>query len=181
MADINTISTIKRRPGFSRPVKHSLRTDMTPMVDLGFLLITFFVIVTRLSEPSMTPLYMPKGEVPTTLLGESNALTILLSKNNVLFYYDGDWDVAMKRGGIIKTSLSMTNGLGKVISEKQQLLDIMQKDKEGRNGLMLIIKADREASYKNLVNVLDEATIHIVKKYAIVRLTAAEKSYLQKQ
>jgi biopolymer transport protein ExbD len=68
-----------------------------------------------------------------------------------------------------------------VISEKQQLLDITQKNKEGRNGLMLIIKADKDVLYKNLVKVPDEATIHIVKKYAIIPPTIAEKNYLEKK
>ena len=153
---------------------------MTPMVDLGFLLITFFVIVTELAAPSITPLYMPKDGKPMPL-GNSNVLTILLSKNNTVYYYNGDWDEAVKSDGIIKTNLSVTNGLGKIISDKQQWLNIVKKNNEGRNGLMLIIKADKNARYKSLVEVLDEATIYIVKKYAIINPTIAEINYLEKQ
>jgi biopolymer transport protein ExbD len=54
-------------------------------------------------------------------------------------------------------------------------------NKEGRNGLMLLIKADNEASYENLVKILDDITINQVKKYAIIKLTQAEKDYLKEK
>src|SRR5258705_12968038 len=84
----------RRRAGVGRMKKHSLRTDMTPMVDLGFLLITFFVFTAQLNKPSVVKLNMPKESKDSTTLGESNALTILLDGNDRVYYYHGDWKKA---------------------------------------------------------------------------------------
>ena len=89
------------------------------MVDLGFLLITFFVITMELNKPATLNLNMPKGE-PTTDLGKSNALTVLLGKDNVIYYYHGDWYDALKANEIFQTNFSAKNGFRKVIREKQQ-------------------------------------------------------------
>ena len=168
-----------RRAGVRRMAKHSLKVDMTPMVDLGFLLITFFVITTELSKPNMMNLYMPTDGPPTEL-AESNALSFLLGKNNAVYYYNGNWDDAEKKGEIFKTTYSGGDGLRKVINEKQHRLDVsIKKNKEGRDGLMLLIKPGNEASYENVVDLLDEATINVIKKYAVVKLSDAEAKFLK--
>ncbi len=169
----------RKKAGVRGMIKHNLKIDMTPMVDLGFLLISFFVITTELSKPTVMLLSMPKeGD---SKLGESNALTILLDKNNAVYYYDGDWKNASNSGGIIRTNFSGKDGLRKVIMEKQNSLDRNSKMKEGRNGLMMLIKPAEEASYKNVVDVLDEATINIVKKYAVIKISKEEKEWLKNQ
>jgi biopolymer transport protein ExbD len=168
-----------RRAGVRRMAKHSLKVDITPMVDLGFLLITFFVITTELSKPNMMNLYMPTDGPPMDL-GESNALSFLLGKNNTVYYYNGNWDEAKKKGEIFKTTYSGSDGLRKVINEKQHRLDASIKmNKEGRDGLMLLIKPGNEASYENVVDMLDEATINVVKKYAVVKLSEEEAGFLK--
>jgi biopolymer transport protein ExbD len=172
-------STTRKRPGVRRMLKHNLKVDMTPMVDLGFLLITFFVITTELSKPTMMNLYMPKDGPPIDL-GESNALSFLLGKDNAVYYYNGDWENAKKENEIFKTTYSGVDGMRKIINEKQRRLDaFINKNKEGRDGLMLLIKAGKEASYKNVIAVLDEVTINIVKKYAVVKLSADETDFLR--
>jgi biopolymer transport protein ExbD len=171
----------RRRAGVRCMVKHSLKVDMTPMVDLGFLLITFFVITTELSKPTMINLYMPTDGPPTDL-GESNALSFLLGKSNTVYYYNGNWDEAKRKGEIFTTTYSASEGLRKIINEKQRRLDTgIKKNKEGRDGLMLLIKPGKEASYENVVDLLDEATISIVKKYAIIKLSDEEDEFLKKK
>lgn len=177
MADINTAVNDNRKAGVRRMVKHHLKIDMTPMVDLGFLLITFFVITTELSKPTVMDLFMPKDGVPTPL-GKSNALTVLLGDNKI-YYYSGEWKEAVEAGRIIQTNLSRNSDLRKVIGEKQRLLDIAGKNKEGRNGLMLLIKPGSNASYKNVVDVLDEMAINRVKKYALIKITDEERNWLK--
>lgn len=90
MAAINTAINERHIAGVRHSKKHTPKTDMTPMVDLGFLLITFFVITMELNKPVTLNLNMPK-EGPTTDLGKSNALTVLLGKDNAIYYYHGDW------------------------------------------------------------------------------------------
>lgn len=146
------------------------------MVDLGFLLISFFVITTELSKPTTLDLNMPTDGPPMDL-GESDALTVLLGKDNTAYYYHGSWDEAVRANNVIQTNLSGNNGLRKVIVEKQHQLDVSNL-KEGRKGLMLLIKPGKDASYGQVVDMLDEALISDVKKYAVVKQDYKEIQYL---
>jgi hypothetical protein len=147
------------------------------MVDLGFLLITFFVITTELNKPVSLQLNMPKDGQPTPL-GDSDALTFLLEKDNVIHYYHGDWSKAAKNNQVFQTSFSAKDGLRRLIREKQEWLASTDK-KEGREGLMVLIKPGDDALYRNLVDMLDEALISDVKKYTVLRQTAEEVQYLK--
>jgi biopolymer transport protein ExbD len=178
MAEITIPANNRTRPGVRRGKRHSLKTDMTPMVDLGFLLITFFVFTAKLSEPVVMNLNMPKESTHTIPLGESSAMTILLDKDDAIFYYYGKWQEAKDKGGIYKTSFSPAAGLRKLIIEKQQQLTATDK-REGRDALMLLIKASDGATYKNIVDALDEAVINGVKKYMIIKPTSEETGYLK--
>jgi biopolymer transport protein ExbD len=177
MAEINSAINELRRAGVRRAKKHLVRTDMTPMVDLGFLLITFFVITTEMRKPVVTKLNMPKeeGEMP---VGETDALTVLLSKNNSVYYYFGKWD--NNHDKILKSSLSYSNGIGDVIRKRQKELDVDPKAREGRRGLMLIIKPDQDANYSSLIDMLDEALINNVGKYVVTKPNGAEIEWLRK-
>ena len=82
----------KKGPGVKKAKKLSTRVDMTPMVDLGFLLITFFIFTTTMSSPKALNLNMPKdtkNEEELNKAKESGALTIMLGKNNGVYYYEG--------------------------------------------------------------------------------------------
>jgi biopolymer transport protein ExbD len=175
MEAIKTVISERRRAGVRHPKKSTPKTDMTPMVDLGFLLISFFVITTELSKPAAIDLNMPK-EGPPMPLGNSDALTVLLGKNNSIYYYHGDWNDAMKGNEIFQTNFSVKDGLGKVIREKQQRLDA--RNTKGRNGLMLLIKPGENAAYSNIIDMLDEALINNVKKYAVLKQQDEEIKYL---
>lgn len=175
MAQPDTPTTPQRhRAGVRKMSKGNLRVDMTPMVDLGFLLIAFFVFTTRLGEPTAMNLNMPRTDGPPTPVGDSYALTVLLGGKN--YYYEGDWDKAVKDGKVFPVTNSE---LRKVISRKQQELDNKEQYKFGRNGLMLLIKPTADAEYSAIVDMLDEATIGDVKSYALVEAANNEKEWLK--
>ncbi len=158
------------------------KIDMTPMVDLGFLLIAFFVITTELSRPATMDLIMPK-EGPPMPLGKSDALTVLLAKNKTLYYYHGDWKEALATNQIFQTSFSVKHGVRKVINEKQFRLDNPQDamnnhTKKGRYGLMLLIKPGEDAVYRDVIDMMDEALINEVKKYAVLKTNEEEIKWL---
>ena len=157
--------------GKRRSLRKSLRIDMTPMVDLGFLLITFFIFTSSLSESHATPLYMPADGKPTNQ-PESGALTVLLDKDNRIYYYEGQWDEALQNKAVLSTSYDVQQGLGQVIRQKQQRLG------SGRDQLMLLIKPLGDATYANVINVLDEVQINAVKRYAITEPTPDEKAFV---
>lgn len=165
-------------PKSKRKPHSALRIDMTPMVDLGFLLITFFIFTTTMSQKKVMKLFVPKAG-PPIFLGASKALTVLLGQNNKIFAYEGKFEDALKQNSIISTSYDESNGLGDLIRHKQKQLEQTDK-KEGRDGLVLLIKPTAASSYKNFVDAMDETVINDVKKYVVVAASEEEKVQLQK-
>src|ERR1700753_1282211 len=96
MAEMDTSSggDHKKGPGVKKGKKLSTRIDLTPMVDLGFLLITFFIFTTTLNEPTGMKLGLPADakDKDQSKLNEKSALTILLGKDDNVFYYEGELD-----------------------------------------------------------------------------------------
>ena len=82
----------KKGAGVKKAKKLSTRVDMTPMVDLGFLLITFFIFTATMSSPTTMDLNMPKetDKKDETKIKQSGALTIMLGKNDQVYYYEGE-------------------------------------------------------------------------------------------
>jgi biopolymer transport protein ExbD len=172
----NTIN-IRQRAGVRRMKKSRLQIDMTPMVDLGFLLISFFVMTAELNKPTAMPLAMPEDQGPPSQLGNSYALTIIPDgKRN--FCYEGAWEQAFRDDKIMTVQ---TEEIRNIIIRKQKILDNTGIYKEGRGGLMMLIKPTTRADYKTLVDVLDEAAICQVKKYAVINLSETEKDWLNKR
>jgi biopolymer transport protein ExbD len=143
----------------------NVRIDMTPMVDLGFLLITFFIFTSSLTESKAMRLYMPK-DGPGMKVSDKNVLTILVAADHSLLVYEGAWNPA----GVSNTS---TSKLGKLILEKKSR--IVAEDP--RHKLFVVIKPLETAKFRNIVNVLDEMAIYEVPSYAITEPTKEESEY----
>jgi biopolymer transport protein ExbD len=173
MAEINLPAARGNKPGVRRSKKQSTRVDLTPMVDLGFLLITFFIFTTTMTTPRVTDLVMPKDSPDSSNVGLSNALTVIPLEEDRIFYYHGELSDALKTNTYGVTNYSVSEGLGQIVRYKQAALD---KKKPGdRKELVLMIKPMPESNYQNLVNVLDEVMINDVKHYAVMDLTPGEK------
>lgn len=158
-----------------KSVRASLRIDMTPMVDLGFLLITFFIFTTTMAEKRTMKLVMPKEGDPTPV-PQSKTVTALLGKDNKIFFYNGSFDDAVKRHSIVITNYDVQSGLGNLIREKQKELEATsQKEK-----LVYIIKPTKDATYENIIAALDEATINDVQRYAIVDVSTEDIKAIEK-
>jgi biopolymer transport protein ExbD len=156
----------------SKAARKSTRIDMTPMVDLGFLLITFFIFTTSMSAPHTTGLIMPADGAPMPTK-KSRVMTLLLGANNKVFVYEGDWMDAKKANAIHRTSYHSGQGAGKWIRKKQATLDRLN----AREELMLLIKPLEAAQYRNVVDMLDEVMINGVTRYAIVDPQPGERAY----
>jgi biopolymer transport protein ExbD len=154
-----------------RGLHPSFRIDMTPMVDLGFLLITFFILTTTMSEQSTLKLYMPHDGDPT-LLGKSKVLTVLLGGNNRIYAYEGAFEEAQKEKRVKATSYNEAAGIGELIRAKQR--QMQEGAKGGKDELVYLIKPTRMSNYRNVIDALDEATINGVKKYMLVDASREE-------
>jgi len=156
----------KKGPGVKKSKKLSTRVDLTPMVDLGFLLITFFIFTTTLAEPTAMNLNMPKDtkdENQINKVKESGSLTLMLGKSNVIYYYYGSDPTKMQT--------TTYKNVRKIILDK--------KKNTPTDDLFIIIKPDKDATYKNAVDVLDEMTIDDISRYAMVDPTADEYKLIQ--
>ena len=176
MTEINIADPSCPKAGVGRIKKANLKIDMTPMVDLGFLLIAFFIFTTEISKPAITSLYMPK-DGDSTKVAESKSLTILLSNSDHVFYYNGDMNQAIKNNQVFLTSYDEMNGLGNIIRQSQNELNKRKIDKKD---LVVLIKPGRECSYKNVINALDEMLINGVSRYVITDLENEEISFLER-
>jgi biopolymer transport protein ExbD len=174
MAEINTASE-KGHKGGHRSKKLSTRVDMTPMVDLGFLLITFFMLTTTLSQPKTMDLIMPAQDGPPSVLADSNALTIVIGSDDKIIYYAGMGNDKEHPPKIMHSSYANSNGIRDVIiAKRKEVLNRFKKD-----DLMVLIKADNSANYKNVVDIMDEMLINHVSRYAMVDITPEEKTFLK--
>lgn len=166
-----TVITPTENTGTRRRLPRQVRIDMTPMVDLGFLLITFFIFTASMAETKALRLIMP-ADGEGTKIGQSTVLNALLGADNRIYLYEGDWKDAVKNDKVVKTSYNVYTGAGSLIRAKQKALGDRTKE------LMLLIKPTEGATYQNIINALDEVTINGVKKYAIVDPSAEETGYI---
>lgn len=153
----------------------STRIDMTPMVDLAFLLITFFMLTTSLSKPQTMEITMPdKNKNPEDVMKvkESRTLTVLLGKNDRVYYYQGITDEEPEVG----VTTFAPDGIRKVLLEKKHQIGFVRNEKTGKleDGIIVIIKARSDARYKNMVDILDEMNITDIGTYAIVAMTQGD-------
>ncbi|MFN2457760.1 MAG: ExbD/TolR family protein [Chitinophagaceae bacterium] len=173
MAQMDTSSehAHKKGPGVKKAKKLSTRVDMTPMVDLGFLLITFFIFTTTMSTPSTMDLFMPKDtdkEEEQNKAKESGALTVLLGKDNSVYYYEGQ--LAPDASNFLSTNFK---GIRDVIIKKKRSVANLED-------LVIVIKPNEEATYKNTVDILDEMTINEVKRFAMIDILPVENELIKR-
>jgi biopolymer transport protein ExbD len=168
MAELNTGDGGGGKGGKVRSKKQNSKVDLTAMVDLAFLLITFFMLTTTLSKPQSMSLGLPDKDEDTTKtkdmkVDEKRTMTIMMGENNKLVYYmglldtpiAGPKDIAYGKNGIRKELLSRKKS-------------VLQYTGDKTKGIIVIIKPGKKSKYKNLVDILDEMAITGVGTYAIV-------------
>jgi biopolymer transport protein ExbD len=172
MAEMDTSSGggHKKGPGVKKSKKLSTRVDLTPMVDLGFLLITFFIFTTTMSQPTAMHLGLPKDtDKPEeqNKVKESGVLTLLLGKGDNVYYYEGQ--LANDAGNLKTTNFRNVRDV------------ILNKKKSTKpDDFVVVIKPDKESTYKNVVDILNEMLINDVKRYATVDISDVEFMVIQK-
>ena len=188
MAEMDTSSKgggHKKGPGVKKGKKLSTRIDLTPMVDLGFLLITFFMFTTTMAKPKTMEINMPFKDptvkVDESKIKESVALTVLLSKDNRVYYYEGLATDATKPPDVKVTYFRAKDGIRDEIIDKKKRIDdlirggaLLASDK-----ITVLIKPDSNSTYNDLVNILDEMSINDVRTYAIIDITDVDREFIK--
>lgn len=149
--------------------KKNTRVDLTPMVDLGFLLITFFVFTSTMSKPTVMKVDMPFDKTTeNSPVCNSCVLTVLLCNDDVIKYYEGDFSIA-------KVQSINYAGIREVIRSKKELV---KRVRGTTDAFVLIIKPTGESSFKNFVDITDEVTINQVKRYYLDEVSPVEQKAL---
>ncbi len=176
----------KKGPGVKKGKKLSTRIDLTPMVDLGFLLITFFMFTTTLAKPKTMEINMPykdehMKDEEKNKIKNSVALTILLSRDHRVYYYEGIGDNPEQAPDIKVTTFSSSKGIRDVIINKKKTVDGMKRSGAltAKDETTVLIKPDSTSTYGDLVNMLDEMNINDVKVYAIIEITELEREWIK--
>ncbi len=147
----------------ARSKKMSVKIDMTPMVDLGFLLITFFMLTTSLLKPVTMQLNMPEDGPPSKIRC-SESLNVVLDDDNKIRYYQGT-----ECNPKVQTTDFSANGIRSVLFDyKNRIGDVFT----------VVIKSTDKAKYRNMIDLLDEMVITNNKRYAIVPLTLEDKELI---
>lgn len=169
--DVSSGGSHKKGPGVKKSKKLSTRVDLTPMVDLGFLLITFFVFTTTMSQSTAMNMNEPKDDKDKEMkVKNSGAMTILLGKGNQVYYYYGQLEADKINEEFKSTTFK---GIRKLILDKKNSTPI--------DDLMYIIKSDNESTFKNAIDILDEMTISAVPPghYAEVAMLPVEQMLIK--
>jgi biopolymer transport protein ExbD len=179
MAELDTSGGGKHKGGKVRSKKQSTRVDLTAMVDLAFLLITFFMLTTTLSKPQAMDLAMPdkNEEEPETRLNvaDTRSMTILLGSNNKIEWYMGTIEKPLAPPAL--TSFGR-DGIRKVIIENKKKAIAATGDP--KKGLIILIKPSEKSNYRNLVDILDEMKVTDVSQYGIGDIFVPEVELLKR-
>jgi biopolymer transport protein ExbD len=166
-----------------RSKKQNSKVDLTAMVDLAFLLITFFMLTTTLSKPKAMELGLPDKEKPNEKnqdikVDENRTMTIMLGDNNKLVRYVGLLATPVA-GGAPKEFTYGKEGIRKELLErKASVLAYSTAKGKPKNGMIVIIKPSKKSNYRNLIDILDEMGIVEVPTYAIVNEFSPEETKL---
>ncbi len=155
-----------KKDGKVRSKKTSTKIDMTPMVDLAFLLLTFFVMTTTLNKPQTMEITMPekpKAEDQPPVVNEKRVLTLVLGSDDKIYWYLGITDPKIN-----VTNFSTTGVRSILLRENAQIKD-----------MVVLIKPSDESRYKNVVDILDEMNISNIARYALVDITEVDKQLIK--
>lgn len=172
MAEIDTSSSGKKQKGVKKGKKLSTRVDLTAMVDLGFLLITFFVFTTTMAQSTAMNMNEPNDKDTTQQMKVKNsgAMTILLGQNDQVYYYYGQLDPN-----------TLSEQFKSTTYKEIRSLIVAKKKSTPEDDLMYIIKSDPKSTFKNAIDILDEMSISDIKPghYAEVDMTPQESELIR--
>jgi len=154
-----------KKGGKIRSKKSSTKIDMTPMVDLAFLLLTFFMLTATFNKPQTMEITMPEDPKEGDIIpkvNEDDVLTLILGKGDKVFWYTGIKDP------VVTTTNFAADGVRKVLLQYKS-----------NKKLVVLIKPDETSKYRNLVDILDEMTITQTRTYAIVDITPEDQELVK--
>jgi biopolymer transport protein ExbD len=194
-----------KKKGKKRAKRHGTHIDMTPMVDLACLLLTFFMLTTAFSKPKVMEIILPQKDKEKDKnqpeIPKWRVLNVILTADDKIYWYPG---LAAKppypaisvtdfsKDGIRKLILDRNKALysridslnkgvidGSSTTPKDSIKSVIKRYKrEDKNGPIVLIKSDENVKYKDFVSIIDEMAITDVAIYSVSDLNAVEKKMI---
>jgi biopolymer transport protein ExbD len=139
----------------------SVRIDMTPMVDVAFLLLTFFMLTTVMRKQQTMEINLPPNNKTTVDIAQSNLMTVFVDQNDKIFYSEGS-DKALTK------------------IEFSDLQNFFKSHAKQNSKLVILLKFDRKSKYHMMVDVIDQLNVSELNRFSIAPLTDADKTALAK-
>jgi biopolymer transport protein ExbD len=197
----------QEKGGRKKPKKHSTNIDMTPMVDLMCLLITFFMLTTAFSKPKVMEITMPEKKTEKdpneTKIQDTRVINILMTGDDKVYWYPGMADPKKPPLPTLEKTDYSKDGIRKLLLQKNKTVFeqvenlkeqvrkgelivadttltrmIKEKKKSDKNSPIILIKADEKAKYRNVVDIIDEMAICNIASYAVVDISDVELEML---
>ncbi|MEW6061568.1 MAG: biopolymer transporter ExbD [Bacteroidota bacterium] len=166
MAEVQTAESKgkQKHAGKKKKKRIAIRIDMTPMVDVAFLLLTFFMLTTTMNKPQTMEINLPPAETKAEV-AESNLLTLRITDDFRIF-----WNIGTEK----PTTVEGTNKKEKLVA-----LGKLLKDRNRANPkLITLIKVDGKAKYIDMVDVMDELNINDITRFSIAPMLDEDKKII---
>lgn len=148
------------RKGKRRKMRRvGVRMDMTPMVDVAFLLLTFFMLTTVFSAPQTMEINLPPKDVQVEV-AEHNLLTLRVMENGNIY-----WNMGIERPQLV---------------DFKQMRALLQEKNASNPKLITLIKVDRKAKYHNMVDILDEIQLANVVRFSLAPMLEQDIKEVEK-
>jgi biopolymer transport protein ExbD len=149
----------KKRKKHKRMRRLGVRIDMTPMVDVAFLLLTFFMLTTTMNRPQTMEINLPPSNT-TVEVPESNLLTLRVKEDGSIY-----WNVAAEPPQKV---------------EFNKLRELMLQKVQQNQKLITLIKVDRKGKYHYMVDIMDELNLANITRFSLAPMLDADREFLLK-
>ena len=135
--------------------------DMTPMVDVAFLLLTFFMLTTTFNKPNTMEINVPPEDMDVKV-AESKGMTLRIVEKDSVF-----WNLAEEEATGIK--MYESSGEGSILSATFK--NALETEYNRNDKLVVVIKPDKKSKYRNLVDVIDELNLMKIDRFSLADFT----------
>ena len=149
----------KKKKKHKKMRRIGIRIDMTPMVDVAFLLLTFFIMTTSMSRPQTMEINLPP-EKTNVEVAETNLLTIMVKEDGSIY-----WNIGVEKPQKV---------------EFKDLRNLMRQRLQQNPKLITLIKIDRKGKYHMMVDIMDELNLADITRFSLAPMLDADKKRLEK-
>ena len=160
MAGVDVGGGERKKRGRKRTKKRvSIRMDMTPMVDIAFLLLTFFMLTTVFRKPQTLEINLPPKET-NVKIAESNLMTLRVDENDSLY-----WNMGIELPHKIKY---------------EELRTFLENKAKENPKLVVLVKIDRKSKYHMMIDIIDELNLANLTRFSLAPMTDIDKKEMSK-